>query len=60
MKNEPNSVPLKILSDGETMTHFMKRVENKRGLSMIKSGIEHIQIRFSTKTNKKVNSKKKS
>jgi hypothetical protein len=51
MTNQPNSVPLSIRSGGETMNHFMKRVENERGLSMSKSGIRHVQIEYSTQEN---------
>lgn len=46
MTNQPNSAPFFIPSGGETVNHFMKRVENERGLSMSKSGVEHLQIRF--------------
>ncbi|CAF4915046.1 unnamed protein product [Rotaria sp. Silwood1] len=52
MTNQPNSEPLQVGSDGETLNHFMKRVENERGLSMSKSGIEHIQIRFPMRVRK--------
>ena len=46
MTNQPNSVPFLILSGGETLNSFMKRVEDERGLSVSKSGVEHIQIKF--------------
>ncbi|CAF3994580.1 unnamed protein product, partial [Rotaria sp. Silwood1] len=46
MKKQPNSLPLQIQSGGETMHGFMKRVENERGLSMSKSDIEHLEIKF--------------
>jgi hypothetical protein len=52
MTNQPNSVPLPIKSGGETLNNFMKRVEDERGLSMSKSGVEHLQIRFPMKTKK--------
>ena len=55
MTNQPNSEPFLILSRDETLTGFMKQVEDKRGLSMSKSGIEHIQIQFPTKRNKASN-----
>ena len=46
MVNQPNSAPFVIPSGGQTLNNFLKRVENERGLSMSKSGAEHIQIRF--------------
>lgn len=52
MTNQPDSVPFLILSQGETLNNFMTRVENERGLSMSKSGIEHVQIKFPTTKNK--------
>jgi hypothetical protein len=55
MTNQPNSVPFQIPSAGETLNNFMKRVEDERGLSMSKSGVEHLQIRFPSKVNKKAN-----
>jgi hypothetical protein len=53
MTNQPNSEPFLILSRGETLNTFMSRVEDERGIPMSKSGIEHIQIKFPTKVNKK-------
>ncbi|CAF0760728.1 unnamed protein product [Rotaria sordida] len=35
--NQPNSLPMNVLPDGETSQAFMKRVESRRGLSMSKS-----------------------
>ncbi|CAF0782026.1 unnamed protein product [Rotaria sordida] len=32
--NQPNSLPMNVLPDGETSQAFMKRVESRRGLSM--------------------------
>ncbi|CAF2377715.1 unnamed protein product [Rotaria sp. Silwood2] len=55
MTNQPNSEPLQVESNGETLNHFMKRVESERGLSMSKSGIEHIQIRFPMRVRKTPN-----
>lgn len=53
MTNQPDSKPFLILSRGETLNNFMKRVEDERGLSVSKSGVEHIQIRFPS-TKKKI------
>ncbi len=53
MTNQPSSHPFLVLSRGETLTNFMSRVEDQRGIPMSKSGIEHIQIKFPTKVNKK-------
>ncbi|CAF3942079.1 unnamed protein product [Rotaria magnacalcarata] len=51
MRNQPNSVPFEIKPNGETMNSFLKRVENERGLSISKSGIEHIEIKFPVRKN---------
>ena len=59
MTNQPNSVPFQIPSGGETVNNFMKRVENERGLSMSKSGVEHLQIKFPVKKNNESNLPKK-
>ena len=44
MTNQSNSVPLQVGPKGERTKDFMKRMENERGLSMSKSGVEHMQI----------------
>ena len=44
MKNQSNSVPLQVGPQGEATKDFMKRMEKERGLSMSKSGVEHMQI----------------
>jgi isopenicillin N synthase-like dioxygenase len=59
MTNQPDSVPLEIQSGGETLNNFMKRVEDKRGLSMSKSGVEHLQIRYPVRKNQESNPPKK-
>ncbi|CAF3831641.1 unnamed protein product [Rotaria sordida] len=52
MTNQPNSEPLQVESNGETLNHFMQRIENERGLSMSKSGVEHVQIKFPMRVRK--------
>ncbi|CAF3573726.1 unnamed protein product [Rotaria socialis] len=59
MRNQPNSVPFEIKPTGETMNNFLKRVENERGLSISKSGIEHIEIKFPVRKNAKSDQPKK-
>jgi len=46
MTNQPNSIPMPVKQGGEPVNQFMKRIEADRGLSMSKSGVEHLEIRF--------------
>ena len=62
MVNQPNSMPLKVQQGGETVNKFMRRVENERGLSMSKSGVEHldVQLPFAVKKSAEQSNKKPS
>ncbi|CAF3364629.1 unnamed protein product [Rotaria sp. Silwood1] len=44
MVNQLNSVPLRVLSGGENLNNFMRRVENERGLSISKAAPHHVKM----------------
>ncbi|CAF3540012.1 unnamed protein product [Rotaria sp. Silwood2] len=43
MINQPSSVLIKVLPDGEAINGFMKRVENNRSILNSKIGPHHLQ-----------------